>query len=548
MLAYILALAVGLGSFSIYMAAFFFPEVHRKSDFVWSGVGLFYALILWACAGRITGALLLGQMAGVALLGWLAWETLSLRRQVTPIAQQTPIPELALLDNTMKAVAGGSLPGWFGQKKDTAPTKPKFVRSQKPKTEVVPPPVPDRSEVKVEEEPTTPPVAEFISESSIAPTPEIAHAAEFPIPDSIAPTTEPIPVWSIETPVADTTPAPVESALPHETPLPLEISEIVAGAPVEPTEAHPEAHPEAKVQQQLDEFDDEIAAELTAPGRESQAAVSPSAVSPSAVSPSAVSPTAVSPTPASPTPAKVPKKSAGFGSLFDNIKNSLGGFLGRGADKSKSAATQGTLTPILRKAQDAIEPVAEIPTISAPDIDQILESELASAAVEVAAETRSTAVEESPGVPLESDIERAVLMSTASASSPEIGDRAIAPSETGTQTSPETQVAEDTEASDVPFAKVPSSSLEKTVVEVVSVTAVKIHESGDAIDSSPKLEVEAISIEVISIEPTGDELSQNAEKPELSSPNPPDSDLVETATPAVESQSEHISSQQPPTA
>ena len=48
MLAYILALAVGLGSFSIYMAAFFFPEVHRKSDFTWSGVGLFYALIfLW---------------------------------------------------------------------------------------------------------------------------------------------------------------------------------------------------------------------------------------------------------------------------------------------------------------------------------------------------------------------------------------------------------------------------------------------------------------------------------------------------------------------
>ncbi|MGB7709007.1 MAG: Ycf66 family protein [Microcoleus sp.] len=527
MLAYILALAVGLGSFSIYMAAFFFPEVHRKSDFVWSGVGLFYALILWACAGRITGALLLGQMAGVALLGWLAWETLSLRRQVTPIAQQTPIPDLALFDNTMKAVAGGSLPGWFGQKKDTAPTKPKFVRAHKPKTEVVPPPVPNTSEVKVKEQPTTPPVAEFISESSIAPTPEIAHAPEFPIPDSIAPTTEPIPVWSIETPVADTTPAPVESALPHETPLPLEISEIVAGAPVEPAEAQPEA----KVQQPLDEFDDEIAAELTAPARESQAAVSPTAVSPTAVSP---------------TPAKVSKKSAGFGSLFDNIKNSLGGFLGRGSDKSKSAATPQTLTPKVPPTK--IEPVAEIPTISAPDIDQILESELAAAAVEVAAETRITAVEESQGVTLESDIETAVLMSTESASSPEIGDRAIAPSETGTQTSPETQVAEDTEASDIPFAKVPSSSLEKTVVEVVSVTAVKIHESGDAIDSSPKLEVEAISIEVISIEPTGDTLSQNAEKPELSSPNPPDSELVKTATPAVESQSEHISSQQPPTA
>lgn len=525
MLAYILALAVGLGSFSIYMAAFFFPEVHRKSDFVWSGVGLFYALILWACAGRITGALLLGQIAGVALLGWLAWETLSLRRQVTPIAQQTPIPDLALFDNTMKAVAGGSLPGWFGQKKDTAPTKPKFVRAQKPKTEVVPPPVPDRTELKVEEQPTTPPVVEFISESSIAPTPEIAHTPEFPTPDSITPTTKPIPVWSIETPVADTTPAPVESALPQETPLPLEISEMVAGANVEPAEAQPEA----KVQQPLDEFDDEIAAELTAPGKESQAAVSP--------------------TPASPTPAKVSKKSAGFGSLFDNIKNSLGGFLGRGSDKSKSAATPQTLTPKVPPTK--IEPVAEIPTISAPDINQIVESELAAATVEATAETSSTAVEESQGVTFEPDIETAELMAAESAGSPDMGDRAIAPSETEAQTSPENQVAEDTKASDIsdiPFAKVPSSSLEKTVVEVVSVTAVKIHESGDAIENSPKLEVEAISIEVISIEPTGDTLSQNAEKPELSSPNPPDSERVETATPAVESQSEHISSQQPPTA
>ena len=68
MLAYFLALAVGLGSFSIYMAAFFFPEVHRKSDFTWSGVGLFYALILWACAGRITVLSCL-----VKWRAWLCW-------------------------------------------------------------------------------------------------------------------------------------------------------------------------------------------------------------------------------------------------------------------------------------------------------------------------------------------------------------------------------------------------------------------------------------------------------------------------------------------
>lgn len=90
MLAYVLALAVGFGSLAIYIAAFFFPEVHRKNDFIWSGVGLFYALVLWVCAGRITGSLLLGQVAGVALLGWSVGQTLSLRRQLTSRSQTLP--------------------------------------------------------------------------------------------------------------------------------------------------------------------------------------------------------------------------------------------------------------------------------------------------------------------------------------------------------------------------------------------------------------------------------------------------------------------------
>ncbi|MGL5081214.1 MAG: Ycf66 family protein [Microcoleaceae cyanobacterium] len=92
MLAYILAIAVGLGSVALYMAAFFFPEVHRKGDFVWSGVGFFYALTLWACAGRITGAVLLGQGASVALIGWWGWQTLTLRRAVAPAGLKTPVP------------------------------------------------------------------------------------------------------------------------------------------------------------------------------------------------------------------------------------------------------------------------------------------------------------------------------------------------------------------------------------------------------------------------------------------------------------------------
>ncbi|MEH2024884.1 Ycf66 family protein [Nostoc sp.] len=92
MLAFVLALVVGLGSLAIYIAAFFFPEIHRKNDFIWSGVGLFYALVLWVFAPRITGGLLLGHLASVALLVWFGWQTLSLRRQLTPQAQQTQIP------------------------------------------------------------------------------------------------------------------------------------------------------------------------------------------------------------------------------------------------------------------------------------------------------------------------------------------------------------------------------------------------------------------------------------------------------------------------
>lgn len=97
MLAYLLALVIAIGSLVFYLAAFFLPEVHRKYDFIWSGVGLFYALVLWICAGRITGGVLIGQIAGVSLVGWLGWQTLTLRRALIPTDQQTPIPTQAEL-------------------------------------------------------------------------------------------------------------------------------------------------------------------------------------------------------------------------------------------------------------------------------------------------------------------------------------------------------------------------------------------------------------------------------------------------------------------
>lgn len=84
MLTILLALAVGLGSFALYMSAFFYPEVYRKGDLIWSGVGLFYALVLLVCADRITGGVLLGQMASVSLIGWFGWQTLTGRLGYTP--------------------------------------------------------------------------------------------------------------------------------------------------------------------------------------------------------------------------------------------------------------------------------------------------------------------------------------------------------------------------------------------------------------------------------------------------------------------------------
>ncbi len=85
MLAYILAVLVGTSSAGLYLWAFFFPEIHRKQDFMWSGVGLFYALFLWLYARQVTGGILVGQTTSVALLGWLAWETFKLRRQLVPV-------------------------------------------------------------------------------------------------------------------------------------------------------------------------------------------------------------------------------------------------------------------------------------------------------------------------------------------------------------------------------------------------------------------------------------------------------------------------------
>ncbi|MEO1791298.1 MAG: Ycf66 family protein [Cyanobacteria bacterium J06629_19] len=91
MLAHILAVLLGFSSFVFYIAAFFYPEVHRRSDFLWSSLGMFYAVVLWFCAGQMTPTVTLAQVTAVTLLWGLGWQTLTVRREKTPVYQQTPV-------------------------------------------------------------------------------------------------------------------------------------------------------------------------------------------------------------------------------------------------------------------------------------------------------------------------------------------------------------------------------------------------------------------------------------------------------------------------
>ncbi len=64
------------------------PKIHRQDDFFWSGLGLFYALVLWFCAPQIKGAVLLGQLAAVALLISYSWQVIKLRKAIVNPSQQ----------------------------------------------------------------------------------------------------------------------------------------------------------------------------------------------------------------------------------------------------------------------------------------------------------------------------------------------------------------------------------------------------------------------------------------------------------------------------
>ncbi len=92
MLNLFLGWTVSLGSLGFYLVGYLLPEVRRKKDAIWSGVGLIYALALLTNGDRISGGLLVGQLASVTLIGWFGWQTLQQRRDLSDAVAQTPIP------------------------------------------------------------------------------------------------------------------------------------------------------------------------------------------------------------------------------------------------------------------------------------------------------------------------------------------------------------------------------------------------------------------------------------------------------------------------
>ncbi|MCZ8224535.1 MAG: Ycf66 family protein [Microcystis sp. LE19-84.1B] len=166
MLPYILAVVVGLSSLYLLTTAFIAPDRHRQDDFLWSAVGLFYALVLWLCAGRITGAILLGQAAAAILFIAFAWQTLKLRQA------------LFYPDKPVKLF---TIVGWLGNRLG------KVTPSQSPKTKAKPEKVAAKVKETVKE--TVAPVVEkaaAIGETITESVTEIGEKAQ----ETVAPVVE----------------------------------------------------------------------------------------------------------------------------------------------------------------------------------------------------------------------------------------------------------------------------------------------------------------------------------------------------------------------
>ena len=127
MLSYALAIAVAISSLVLFLTAFLMSDVHRQDDFLWSGLGLFYALILWFCSRNITGAVLLGQASVSVLLISFVWQTLKLRKAIAHPERASEINNFSVLQAVNGLLSRG--------KKPQAITTPSVDRSPEVVTE-----------------------------------------------------------------------------------------------------------------------------------------------------------------------------------------------------------------------------------------------------------------------------------------------------------------------------------------------------------------------------------------------------------------------------
>jgi hypothetical protein len=155
MLSYALAIAVAISSLVLFSTAFLMSGIHRKDDFLWSAVGLFYALVLWYCVRNITGAVLLGQAAATVLIVSYSWQTIKLRQGMQRVMgglspeQSTPeaIANSAQTNETNNFSVVGSINGLLKRR------KPQVMPSSTPVTKKPTPKVTER-DIAIPETPT----------------------------------------------------------------------------------------------------------------------------------------------------------------------------------------------------------------------------------------------------------------------------------------------------------------------------------------------------------------------------------------------------------
>jgi hypothetical protein len=175
LLVQLLALAVGLASLFLYLVAFVIPVLYRKKDLLWSGLGLFYAVVLWFCAAQFSLPVLAGQVASVLLLGWLSTQALQFRWLQLSDVQKASVPIAGRAARKRKAAQA---------KQPQAAPEPAPVPSQSAPSDLDDESDEDFESDALEQEP------EQAAEPGLEPTPsEPVSQAEFSSSDEPAETT-----------------------------------------------------------------------------------------------------------------------------------------------------------------------------------------------------------------------------------------------------------------------------------------------------------------------------------------------------------------------